>query len=152
MIHSQKKLFAIGSGEFQHQSSIRTSAHTLFSPLLILTQTVKFSLRRQRMKVILNLCRYWYQLLTKLTISANLISLVDLKQQNPNIKIMISIANNFRAISTNARNEFAVNVRNFILKYNLDGVGEWFVCCYLRYVSLNCIVNQAASAASNWIT
>jgi chitinase len=58
----------------------------------------------------------------------NLSQLVQFKEQNARLRIMISMANNFRVISTLARLEFAENVKNFVDKYNLDGVDidwEW---------------------------
>lgn len=47
-----------------------------------------------------------------------------MKEENPRLKVMISMANNFRVISTQSRVKFAENVKQFLDKYELDGVGE----------------------------
>jgi chitinase len=62
------------------------------------------------------------------TLAAKIRSLVNLRSQNPSLKVMVTMFDNFRAISTNVREVFAENLLNFVIEYGLDGVDidwEW---------------------------
>lgn len=65
---------------------------------------------------------------TSVVTEGRLAGLIAMKSQNPDLKIMISLFNNFRAISTNFRETFAQNLLNFVQAHNLDGADidwEW---------------------------
>lgn len=58
--------------------------------------------------------------------STDLTNLIQLKEVNPDLKLMIALANNFRQISTNLREEFAEHLVKFLIDYNLDGADiDW---------------------------
>lgn len=59
-------------------------------------------------------------------ILTDFLKLRELRQQNPDLKIMISMTNYFRQISTSLRTEFANHLKDFLLKYDIDGADiDW---------------------------
>lgn len=53
--------------------------------------------------------------------SSDFLKLRDLRNQNPELKIMISLTNYFREISANLRTEFSNHLKNFLVEYEIDG-------------------------------